>query len=67
MDTTPEPKVIIIGAGLSGLAIAQGLKRHGIDFEIFEKEAVPRDRNWGVTVCHLRNAHIDAYLTYSPS
>lgn len=43
-------KVIIIGAGLSGLAIAHGLKRHGIDFEVFEKEATPRDRNWGVTI-----------------
>jgi cation diffusion facilitator CzcD-associated flavoprotein CzcO len=45
-------KVIIIGAGLSGLAIAHGLRRNGIAFEIFEKEAVPRDRNWGVTVTY---------------
>ncbi|KIX09766.1 uncharacterized protein Z518_00847 [Rhinocladiella mackenziei CBS 650.93] len=43
-------KVIIVGAGLSGLAIAHGLKRNGIDHVIVEKESAPRDRNWGVTI-----------------
>ena len=46
----PNLKVIIIGAGLSGLTIAHGLKRNNIEFAIFEKEATPRDRQWGVTI-----------------
>jgi cation diffusion facilitator CzcD-associated flavoprotein CzcO len=49
MATADRLKVLIIGAGLSGLAIAHGLRRNGIDFEIFEKETTPRDRNWAVT------------------
>ncbi|KAK6384783.1 hypothetical protein LTS17_002346 [Exophiala oligosperma] len=43
-------KVIIVGAGLSGLAIAQGLKKNGIDYVVVDKESEPRDRNWGVTI-----------------
>ncbi|KPI37992.1 uncharacterized protein AB675_3133 [Cyphellophora attinorum] len=49
-SSPPTPKVIIIGAGLSGLAIAHGLRRHDIPFTICEKESTPRDRNWGVTI-----------------
>jgi NAD(P)-binding Rossmann-like domain len=47
---TSEFKVIIIGAGLSGLAIAHGLAKNDISYSIFEKEATARDRNWGVTI-----------------
>ena len=50
MAASTGVKVIVIGAGLSGLTIAHGLKKNGIDFAIFEKEATPRDRNWGVTI-----------------
>ena len=32
-----ELKVIIIGGGIGGLCLAQGLKKAGIDFEIFER------------------------------
>jgi 2-polyprenyl-6-methoxyphenol hydroxylase-like FAD-dependent oxidoreductase len=49
-SSQPPPKVIIIGAGLSGLAIAHGLRRHDIPFVVCEKESTPRDRNWGVTI-----------------
>lgn len=40
--------VIIIGAGLSGLAIAHGLKKEGIPFTIVdaEQEKVVRPRRW---------------------
>jgi len=31
-------KVLIVGAGVSGLALAQILRKHGIDFEIFERD-----------------------------
>jgi len=34
----PEKKIIILGAGLSGLSCAYHLKKHGIETIIFEKE-----------------------------
>ncbi|KAJ6142832.1 hypothetical protein N7471_002285 [Penicillium samsonianum] len=44
-------KVLIIGAGKcsTGLALAQGLKKAGIPFLIFEKDETPvRERNWSM-------------------
>ncbi|KAF2668608.1 putative monooxygenase [Microthyrium microscopicum] len=46
--------VLIIGAGVSGLLIAQGLQKCGISYEIFETEpsatAHKGQRNWGMTI-----------------
>jgi 2-polyprenyl-6-methoxyphenol hydroxylase-like FAD-dependent oxidoreductase len=36
--------------GLAGLATAHGLKKSGISCTLYERETVPRDRNWGVTI-----------------
>lgn len=44
--TTQEP-VIIIGAGIGGLCLAQGLKRAGRDFRVFERDAALHDRPQG--------------------
>ncbi|CZR62938.1 related to monooxygenase [Phialocephala subalpina] len=42
--------VIIIGAGAGGLSIAQGLKKNGISFSVFDKEdSTGRVRDWGMT------------------
>ncbi|OOQ88356.1 putative monooxygenase [Penicillium brasilianum] len=42
-------KVLIIGAGSTGLALAHGLKKAGIPFLIFEKDESPiRKRNWSM-------------------
>ncbi|KAJ5847995.1 hypothetical protein N7455_011952 [Penicillium solitum] len=44
-------KVIIIGAGSAGLALAHGLNKAGIPFVIFEKEEEPsRNRSWSIAL-----------------
>jgi monoamine oxidase len=58
--------VIVIGAGLAGLAIAQGLQKKGISYVIAERETSPRDRNWGITVsAPPSSAHVCAQGTLS--
>lgn len=46
------PKVLIVGAGITGLVLGQALKRHGIAFSIFERdpEVSARGRGWGLTI-----------------
>ncbi|KIW62169.1 hypothetical protein PV04_10369 [Phialophora macrospora] len=48
-----SPHVLIVGSGIVGLLIAQGLKKEGISFEVFESEASAtayRPREWGMSV-----------------
>ncbi|KAI1385955.1 putative monooxygenase [Hypoxylon trugodes] len=48
MDTkTTKPRVLIVGAGLGALTLAQGLRKHGIPFEIFERDKDPISRSSG--------------------
>ncbi|KAI1609746.1 hypothetical protein EDD36DRAFT_421827 [Exophiala viscosa] len=44
-------KVLIVGAGVTGLSLAHGLRKQGIEYEIFEKHGgATRHRDWGITV-----------------
>ena len=36
-------RVIVIGAGIGGLALACGLRKHGVDVEVFERDSVLAD------------------------
>ena len=43
-------RIAIIGAGLGGLCLAQGLKKNGIDCKIFEKDAAINTRTQGYRI-----------------
>lgn len=47
-----EAHVLIIGAGITGLVLAQALKEHDVAFTVFERDAdvSARGRGWGLTI-----------------
>ncbi|SEK34261.1 FAD-dependent oxidoreductase [Nonomuraea pusilla] len=51
----PRPHVIIVGAGLGGLCLAQGLRRHGISFTVYEADDALASRRQGYRI------HIDGH------
>ncbi|KAF2972369.1 hypothetical protein GQX73_g1144 [Xylaria multiplex] len=48
---SPSP-IIIIGAGIVGLTLAQGLKQEGIPFQLYERDETldHRSPGWGITI-----------------
>ncbi|KAI8955561.1 hypothetical protein F4801DRAFT_600847 [Xylaria longipes] len=53
MERQSDPRpIIIIGAGIVGLALAQGLKKEGIPFQIYERDETldHRSAGWGITI-----------------
>jgi 2-polyprenyl-6-methoxyphenol hydroxylase-like FAD-dependent oxidoreductase len=48
--TTTAPKVLIIGGGISGLALAQGCKKHGINFHVYERDVAHNHRTQGYRI-----------------
>lgn len=45
--TANHPKVLILGAGLGGLTLAQALRQQGVPFEIFERDESDHGRSQG--------------------
>jgi 2-polyprenyl-6-methoxyphenol hydroxylase-like FAD-dependent oxidoreductase len=51
-DNKPPLHVLIAGAGIVGLTIAQGCKQNGIPFTIFERDdhRAARNQGWALTL-----------------
>ncbi len=62
-DLDESNKVIIIGAGLGGLALAQALHAHDVPFEIFERDAAPGSRKQGWAVALVEYVSIPMNVT----
>ncbi|MER7658277.1 FAD-dependent oxidoreductase [Streptomyces albidoflavus] len=74
MNTTPTPRIAIIGAGPGGLTCASILQRHGITATVYDHDSGPDARNQGGTLdLHEDNGQIalreagllDHFLTIS--
>lgn len=52
MATKPYPHVLIVGAGLSGLTLAQVLRKNNVSYEIFERDAdaYARAQGWAIAL-----------------
>ncbi|KAI0544686.1 putative monooxygenase [Xylaria curta] len=55
MPSSSSPHVLIAGAGLGGLALAQALRKQGISYEIFERDRNERERRpgWVIGLHHM--------------
>jgi 2-polyprenyl-6-methoxyphenol hydroxylase-like FAD-dependent oxidoreductase len=59
-------KVLIVGAGLGGLCLAQLLRRHDVDIEVFERDTSPWDRPQGYRL-HIDSDGVNAlYQSLTP-
>lgn len=66
MTSTPETQnpILIIGAGISGLTLAQACKKRKIPYRIFERDAsaTHRSAGWGLTL----HWSLEAFLSLIP-
>lgn len=59
MNTTPTPRIAIVGAGPGGLTCARILQRHGISATVYDHESGPEARDQGGTLdLHEDNGQI---------
>lgn len=49
--------ILIVGGGLGGLSLGQTLRKQGISFEIFERDASPDSRFQGWAIAIHRYDH----------
>jgi len=63
--TLPFVDIAIIGGGPGGLALAQGLRKHGLETAVFEKDAVRADYVQGFRL-RIRQRGIDALQANLP-
>lgn len=61
---TSPPHIIIIGAGITGLTLAQALKKHKISCTVFERDphVSARGRGWGLTI----HWSLDTFISLLP-
>lgn len=59
-----QAHVLIIGAGITGVVLAQALRKHGIAFTIFERDrdVSARGRGWGLTI----HWSLDTFISLLP-
>lgn len=59
-----EPHVLIIGAGITGLLLAQSLRKEGIAFSVHERDPTPTHRGtgWGLAL----HWALDTFLSLVP-
>lgn len=59
-----EPHVLIIGAGITGLLLAQSLRKEGTAFSIYERDPTPTHRGagWGLAL----HWALDTFLSLVP-
>ncbi|KAI1384921.1 FAD/NAD(P)-binding domain-containing protein [Hypoxylon trugodes] len=62
-ETKYRPKVLIVGAGLGGLTLAQIFRKNGIPFEIFERDEheVARTQGWSLTIHSILDDLLKAF------
>ena len=52
MSASPPPPILIIGAGISGLTLAQACRKQNLPYRLFERDssATHRSAGWGLTL-----------------
>ncbi|KAI0849365.1 putative monooxygenase [Daldinia vernicosa] len=60
---TIKPRILIVGAGLGGLTLAQCLRKQGIPFEIFERDTDANSRflGWAIGVHSVVNDLVSSF------